>query len=135
VFAVWLAHAMFGLPILQSSSHARGTVGELIGEFVATFGLLSLILSTSRHTPATVPYGVAAYITGAYWFTSSTSFANPAVTFARLLTSTFAGIQPSHVLGFILAQLVGGAAAMFLFWWLPTPQNGKPSSPNNDTAE
>lgn len=128
VVGVWLAHAMFGLPILQTSTHARGTLGEWLGEFVATFGLLSLILSTSRHTPAAVPYGVAAYITGAYWFTSSTSFANPAVTLARSLTNTFAGIQPGHVLAFIIAQLAGGTAAMLLFWWLPTPANGPRSS-------
>jgi glycerol uptake facilitator-like aquaporin len=118
VIGVWLAHVMFGLPILQASSHARATFGEWVGEFVATFGLLGLILGTSRHTPAAIPYGVAAYITGAYWFTSSTSFANPAVTFARSLTDTFAGIQPSHVPGFIVAELAGGAAATLLFWWL-----------------
>ncbi|HEY5305042.1 MAG TPA: MIP/aquaporin family protein [Pseudolabrys sp.] len=118
VLGVWLAHIMFSLPILQASTHARATFGEWVGEFIATFGLLALILSTSRHTPAAVPYGVAAYITGAYWFTSSTSFANPAVTFARSLTDTFAGIQPGHVPGFIIAQLVGGAAATLLFWWL-----------------
>ncbi len=118
VAGVWLAHLMFGLPILQASSHARGTFGEVMGELVATFGLIGLVLSASRHAPAAVPYGVAAYITGAYWFTSSTSFANPAVTFARSLTDTFAGIEPRHVLAFILAELVGGAAATGLFAWL-----------------
>jgi len=118
VAGVWLAHLMFSLPILQTSAHARTSAGELVGEFVATFGLLGLILSTSRHTPAAVPYGVAAYITGAYWFTSSTSFANPAVTFARSLTNTFAGIQSGGVPGFIAAQLVGAAAATVLFAWL-----------------
>jgi glycerol uptake facilitator-like aquaporin len=118
VAGVWLAHLMFGLPILQASEHARGTFGEWVGEFVATFGLLGLILSASRHAPAAVPYGVAAYITGAYWFTSSTSFANPAVTFARSLTNTFAGIEPGHVLAFIVAELAGGAAATALFAWL-----------------
>jgi glycerol uptake facilitator-like aquaporin len=118
VAGVWLAHLMFGLPILQASAHARGTIGEWVGEFVATFGLLGLILSASRRAPAAVPYGVAAYITGAYWFTSSTSFANPAVTFARALTNTFAGIEPGHVPGFILAELAGGAAATALFAWL-----------------
>jgi glycerol uptake facilitator-like aquaporin len=118
VAGVWLAHVMFGLPILQASAHARGTIGEWVGEFVATFGLLGLILSASRHAPAAVPYGVAAYITGAYWFTSSTSFANPAVTFARALTNTFAGIEPGHVPGFILAELAGSAAAISLFAWL-----------------
>jgi glycerol uptake facilitator-like aquaporin len=118
VAGVWLAHLMFSLPILQTSAHARASAGELVGEFVATFGLLGLILSTSRHTPAAIPYGVAAYITGAYWFTSSTSFANPAVTFARSLTNTFAGIQSGGVPGFIAAQLVGAAAATVLFAWL-----------------
>jgi glycerol uptake facilitator-like aquaporin len=118
IAGVWLAHLMFGLPILEASAHARGTVGELAGEFVASFGLLGLILSASRHAPASVPYGVAAYITGAYWFTSSTSFANPAVTVARALTATFAGIAPAHVPGFILAELAGGAAAVAVFAWL-----------------
>jgi glycerol uptake facilitator-like aquaporin len=118
VVGVWAAHLMFGLPILQASTHARGTFGELAGEFIATFGLLGLILSTSKHTPAAIPYAVAAYIVGAYWFTSSTSFANPAVTFARSLTNTFAGIEPSHVPGFIIAEIAGGAAAALLFGWL-----------------
>jgi len=118
IVGVGLAHLMFGLPILQISAHARATFGELTGEFVATFGLLGLILSTGRHTPAAAPYAVAAYITGAYWFTSSTSFANPAVTIARSLTDTFAGIQPNHVPGFIVAELAGGAVAVLLFGWL-----------------
>lgn len=118
VAGVWLAHVMFGLPILQASMHARASFGEWVGEFTATFGLIGLILSASRHTPAAVPYAVAAYITGAYWFTSSTSFANPAVTFARSLTNTFAGIQSGHVLGFIVAQALGAAAATLLFGWL-----------------
>lgn len=118
VAGVWIAHLMFGLPILQVSAHARGTVGELVGEFVATFGLLGLILSASRHAPSSIPYAVAAYITGAYWFTSSTSFANPAVTLARSLTSTFAGIQPGHVIPFVIAELIGGAAAVAVFGWL-----------------
>ncbi|HEY3916314.1 MAG TPA: MIP/aquaporin family protein [Stellaceae bacterium] len=118
VAGVWVAHAMFGLPILETSAHARGTVGEWLGEFIATFGLIGLILSASRHAPASIPYGVAAYITGAYWFTSSTSFANPAVTVARALTDTFAGIEPNHVLAFVLAELAGGACALVVFAWL-----------------
>lgn len=118
ILGVWLAHAMFGLPILEASAHARGTMGELIGEFVATFGLLGLILVATRHLQAAIPYGVAAYIVAAYWFTASTSFANPAVTIARSLTDTFAGIAPAHVPGFIAAELAGGAAALFLFGWL-----------------
>jgi glycerol uptake facilitator-like aquaporin len=120
VAGVWLAHLMFGLPILEASTHARGTMGELAGEFVATFGLLGLILSCNRHAPSSVPYAVAAYITGAYWFTSSTSFANPAVAFARSLTNTFAGILPGHVLAFIVAECAGAATAMVLFTWLQT---------------
>jgi len=118
VLGVWIAHVMFSLPILQLSVHARSTVGEWVGEFVATFGLLGLIFSTSRHAPSAIPYAVAAYITGAYWFTSSTSFANPAVTLARSLTDTFAGIKPDDVPAFIAAELVGGAAAILLFGWL-----------------
>lgn len=118
VAGVWLAHLMFGLPIIETSAHARGTLGEWVGEFVASFGLLGLILSARRHAPSAVPYGVAAYITGAYWFTSSTSFANPAVTVARALTASFAGIAPAHVPAFILAEFGGGAAATALFAWL-----------------
>ncbi len=124
VIGVWTAHIMFGLPILQASTHARGTVGEWVGEFVATFGLLGLILSTSRHSPAAIPYAVAAYITGAYWFTSSTSFANPAVTFARALTNSFAGIQLGHVPAFVVAEVIGGVAATLLFGWL-SPDRGR----------
>jgi glycerol uptake facilitator-like aquaporin len=122
VAGVWLAHGMFGLPILQASTHARESFGEWVGEFTATFGLIGLILSASRHTPSGVPYAVAAYITAAYWFTSSTSFANPAVTFARSLTNTFAGIQSDHVFGFIIAQVIGAAMATLLFGWLLAPQ-------------
>lgn len=118
ILGVWLAHLMFGLPIIEVSAKARGTVGEFVGEIVATFGLIGLILSASRHAPAAVPYGVAAYITGAYWFTSSTSFANPAVAVARALTNTFAGIAPRYVPGFIAAELLGGAAAVVVFAWL-----------------
>ena len=118
VAGVWLAHLMFGLPILEASTHARASFGELVGEFVATFGLLGLILGAGRSRPESLPYAIAAYITGAYWFTSSTSFANPAVTIARSLTDSFAGIAPSHVAGFVLAQLLGGGAALLLFGWL-----------------
>jgi glycerol uptake facilitator-like aquaporin len=117
VGGVFAAHAMFGLPILETSSHVRATQGEWLGEFIATFGLVGLILSAVRHAPAAVPYGVAAYITGAYWFTSSTSFANPAVAIARSLTDTFAGIRPHDVAGFIVAELAGCAAATALFRW------------------
>jgi len=126
VAGVWLAHVMFGLPVLQHSAHARASFGEWVGEFVATFGLLGLILSGRRHAPQTLSYAVAAYITAAYWFTSSTSFANPAVTFARSLTNTFAGIEAGHVLGFVIAQLIGGAAAVGLFGWLLGPPVSEP---------
>jgi glycerol uptake facilitator-like aquaporin len=118
VAGVWLAHAMFALPILQSSRHDRATAGEMIGEATATFGLLGLILVCSRHEPRAIPYAVAAYITAAYWFTSSTSFANPAVTFARALTDSFAGIQSGSVGGFVAAQAFGAALAYTVFRWL-----------------
>jgi len=118
IAGVWLAHLMFGLPILQTSSHASASFGELLGEFIASFGLIGLIKSGSRYNHAALPYAIAAYITGAYWFTSSTSFANPAVTIARALTDSFAGIAPDHVPGFVAAQLAGAAAAVLLFGWL-----------------
>jgi glycerol uptake facilitator-like aquaporin len=118
IAGVWLAHLMFELPILQASTHARLGLGQWAGEFVATFGLIALILSGVRHNAAALPYMVAAYITGAYWFTSSTSFANPAVTVARALTDTFAGIRPDGVPGFVLAQLAGAAAAALVMPWL-----------------
>lgn len=118
IAGVFLAHLMFGLPILEASTKARDTVGEWAGEFVATFGLVGLILSASRHRPAAVPYGVAAYIAGAYWFTSSTSFANPAVTVARALTYTFTGIAPRDAPAFVIAELAGCIAAVATFGWL-----------------
>ena len=111
VLGVWAAHAMFDLPILQFSAKARSGPGQWAGEFIATFGLLLTIIGTSRHRPAAVPASVALYITAAYWFTSSTSFANPAITVARSLSDTFAGIAPADVPGFIAAQLAGGLAA------------------------
>lgn len=122
IIGVWIAHAMFGLDVLQTSTHLRATMGEWLGEFVATFGLIGLILSCARQAPATIPYAVAAYITGAYWFTASTSFANPAVTVARALTNTFAGIRPADAPAFIVAQLAGAAAASVLFGWLLSEQ-------------
>ena len=112
------AHLMFGKPIFFASHHVRAGGAQLLGEFVATFGLLSVIWGTSRSRPSTTPYAVAAYITAAYWFTSSTSFANPAVTVARAASDTFAGIRPADAPGFIGAQIVGGAAATLLFRWL-----------------
>lgn len=112
------AHLMFGKPLFFASHHVRAGGAQLLGEFVATFGLLSVIWGTSRSRPTTTPYAVAAYITAAYWFTSSTSFANPAVTLARAASDTFAGIRPADAPGFIGAQILGGAAATFLFRWL-----------------
>ncbi len=114
VLGVWAAHAMFDLPILETSTKLRGGIGQMFGEFVATFGLLVVIESGRRHARDRIAISVAAYITAAYWFTSSTSFANPAVTIARALTDTFAGIEPGNVAGFILAQLFGGATAALL---------------------
>src|SRR3954462_6392224 len=108
---VFLAHRMFDLPLLQTSVHVRAGVGQLVSEFVATFGLLSVIGGCSRKRPGVTPFAVAAYITAAYWFTASTSFANPAVTIARSLTNTFAGIRPGDVVGFIAMQIAGALAA------------------------
>jgi glycerol uptake facilitator-like aquaporin len=111
VLGVWAAHAMFDLPILQLSQHSRTGAGQWLGEFIATFGLLLTIIGTSKHKPEAVPVSVALYITAAYWFTSSTSFANPAITIARSLSDSFAGILPADVPGFIVAQLAGALAA------------------------
>jgi glycerol uptake facilitator-like aquaporin len=113
-----VAHVMFGEPILSASTHVRSSGGELVGEFVATCGLLTVIVGCSRNRPAAVPFAVGAYITAAYWFTSSTSFANPAVTMARAATGTFSGIRPADVAGFVAAQLAGGASAALLLRWL-----------------
>lgn len=118
VVGVWSAHGMFQERILMVSLHARSGPAQLFSEFVATFGLLSVIWGCSRRRPAAVPFAVAAYITAAYWFTASTSFANPAVTFARALSDTFAGIRPADVPGFIAAQFAGAMAATVLFRWL-----------------
>ena len=112
------AHAMFGERLVMLSLHERSGTSQVFSEFVAAFGLLSVIWGCSRRRSAAVPFAVAAYITGAYWFTASTSFANPAVTIARAFTDTFAGIRPIDVPGFVAAQLVGAAAATLLFRWL-----------------
>jgi glycerol uptake facilitator-like aquaporin len=121
---VAVAHLMFGEPIFFASRHARAGGAQLLGEFVATFGLLAVIQGCGRHRASAVPYAVAAYITAAYWFTSSTSFANPAVTLARAASDTFAGIRPADAPGFIVAQLVGAAAATAYFRWLRPPPRG-----------
>jgi len=115
---VAMAHVMFGEALFSPSLHVRNGGAQLVSEFVATFGLIGVILGTSRATPAAVPFAVGAYITAAYWFTASTSFANPAVTLARAATNTFAGIRPVDVPGFIIAQVIGGVAASFVFGWL-----------------
>lgn len=112
------AHLMFGLPTVTLSRHARGGGAQFYSEVVATFGLIAVILVCSRVRPAGIPLAVGAYITGAYWFTSSTSFANPAVTVARCITDTFAGIRPQDVAGFLMAQVLGAAAALLMFRWL-----------------
>ncbi len=114
---VAIAHLMFGLPLFFSSRHARGGMRQMFSEFIATFGLVSVIWGCVRFRSAMVPFAVAAYITAAYWFTSSTSFANPAVTLARAASDTFAGIRPIDAPGFIIAQLFGAAAATLLFRW------------------
>jgi glycerol uptake facilitator-like aquaporin len=114
-----LAHAMFDLPLIQSSLHARTGPPQWLGEVVATFGLLMIVLGARRGEDA--PWMVAAWIGAAYWFTSSTSFANPAITIARALSNTFAGIAPSHVPGFIVAQLLGALAAIPVARMLQTP--------------
>jgi glycerol uptake facilitator-like aquaporin len=113
-----IAHVMFGKPLLFASTHERSGGAQMVSEFVATFGLLAVIFGCARRRPAAVPFAVGAYITAAYWFTSSTSFANPAVTMARAATDTFAGIRPADVPGFVVAQLLGAAAATALFRWL-----------------
>jgi len=122
VAGVLLAHVMFDHPLIVASSHARAGLGQVVSELVATFGLLAVIWACARRRPTAAPFGVAAYITAAYWFTASTSFANPAVTVARTLTDTFAGIRPADAPAFVAAQVVGAAAATGLFrWLLPIP--------------
>jgi glycerol uptake facilitator-like aquaporin len=113
-----VAHLMFGLDPVQLGATARTGVGQWIGEFIATFGLIATILGCVRFKPDALAVAVGLYITSAYWFTSSTSFANPAVTIARALSHTFAGIAPGDAPGFIVAQLVGAVAAAYLFGWL-----------------
>lgn len=118
ILGAWAAHLMFGLPTLQLSVKARHGLGQFAGEFIATFGLILTILGTVRFRREWVPASVGLYITAAYWFTSSTSFANPAITVARSLTNTFAGIAPPDVPLFILAQLIGAGVAALLAGWL-----------------
>ena len=124
IIGVMLANTMFGLPLITLSRHSRGGLEQLLSEFVASFGLVMIIAACARQRSNAVAFAVAAYISAAYWFTPSTSFANPAVTIARSLSDTFTGIAPSNVLGFVLAQFLGGIAATVLFQWLiPKNQN------------
>jgi len=118
IIGVWTAHVMFQEPVFMFSLKARSGPAQLFSEFVATFGLLSVIWGCSRRRAAAVPFAVGAYITAAYWFTASTSFANPAVTFARALSDTFAGIRPADVPGFVVSQFAGALVATVLSRWL-----------------
>ena len=118
VGGVWIAHLMFDLPLWQISVTTRTGPGQWLAEAVATFGLVVTVFGCMARTPASVPYAVGLYITSAYWFTASTSFANPAVTIARSLSDTFAGIAPSGVAAFVVAQLAGMLAAVGLSQWL-----------------
>ena len=122
----WAAHLMFAQDLLQFSSHQRTGSAQWFSEAVATFGLVATILGTLSRRPEAVAYMVGLYITAAYWFTASTSFANPAVTIARSLTDTFSGIYPAHAPGFVLAQLVGAVVATVVFGWLTPRQSCSP---------
>ncbi len=118
VAGVWLAHAMFAMPVLQVSAHLRDGPAQWLAEFTATFGLILTIAGGVRFAPAAIPMLVGLYITGAYWFTASTSFANPAVTAARALTRSFAGIAPTSAPGFIAAQLLAAMVSALILPWL-----------------
>ena len=120
---VAVAHLMFGLVLFSPSTRIRSGPPQAISEFVATFGLIAVIWGCARHRPSAVSFAVGAYITAAYWFTASTSFANPAVTVARSLTNTFSGIRPADTISFVAAQLTGAAAATLLFGWLTRPSH------------
>ncbi len=120
-----LAHVMFGEAIAQVSQNGRASFGEWVGEATATFALVGAILATLRHRPAAVPYAVGLVITAGYWWTSSTSFANPAVTIARSFTDTFSGIQPGHAPAFIAMQFAGAALAVVLIGWILGPESGQ----------
>jgi glycerol uptake facilitator-like aquaporin len=128
VVGVWVAHAMFGERLFMLSLRERSGAAQMLSEFVATFGLLAVIWGCSRRRADAVPFAVAAYITAAYWFTASTSFANPAVTLARSLTNTFTGIRPVDVPGFLVAQFAGAMVATVLFRWL-LPEPPRPAEP------
>jgi glycerol uptake facilitator-like aquaporin len=132
VAGVWVAHLMFELPLWQLSGTARAGLGQWLAEAVATFGLILTIFGCGARTPAAVPFAVGLYITAAYWFTASTSFANPAVTLARSLSDTFAGIAPAGVPAFVLAQLLGALPALVIARWLwPAADNSTNGSSAN----
>lgn len=118
ILGAFLAHAMFSLPLIEAATHTRTGMGVWIGEIIATFGLLLTITGCLKNKPDAVPYAVGLFITAGYWFTSSTSFANPAVTIARSLTNTFSGIRPEDVAGFIIAQICGCLLAALVSKWL-----------------
>lgn len=128
------AHAMFGLPVISLSQHARNGPAQVFSEFIATFGLMCVIWGCSRTRAEAVPVAVGAYITAAYWFTASTSFANPAVTIARCLSDTFAGIRPADVIPFIVAQVAGAIIATFLFRWLVPDLRARVEQATADTV-
>lgn len=132
-----VTHFMFSLPVISLSRHVRSGPAQAFSEFVATFGLLGVICGCSRFRPDATAYAVGCYIAAAYWFTASTSFANPAVAIARSLSDTFAGIRPADVPGFVAAQLLGGAAAATLFRWLipAAPSLAHPARVISDTPE
>ena len=135
LIGVAIADVMFGEPVFAQSHHVRHGSAQLLSELVATFGLLSVVWGCSRRrSTVATPFAVGAYIAAAYWFTASTSFANPAVTLARSLTDTFAGIRPTDVPGFILAQMLGAATATMLFRWL-NATTGTCPNPKGEPAE
>ena len=123
IAGVWIAHLMFELPVWQLSLTTRAGIGQWLAEMVATFGLLLTIFGCAARSPGAIPYAVGLYITSAYWFTASTSFANPAVTLARSLSNTFAGIAPDGVAAFVAAQLLGALLAVILSRWLWSEPN------------
>ena len=129
-----LANAMFGLPAFTASRHERSGTAMIVSEFLATFGLLAVIWGCARARPAAAPYAVAAYIVGAYWFTPSTSFANPVVTVARSLTDTFSGIRPADVPAFVIVQVLGGLAATLLFVWFGMRADESVVVPHSEAA-
>ncbi|HVR84509.1 MAG TPA: MIP/aquaporin family protein [Planctomycetota bacterium] len=129
VLGVWAANYMFELPVFMTSTRVRTGGAQWASEALATLGLLTVLIGVAKARPGSVSFAVGGYITAAYWFTSSTSFANPVVTVARALTDTFAGIRPQDVLGFVLAQLLGALIATLLLGWLVPPAPGSSSIP------